>query len=281
MTGETARGIVATSTSGPTPTSGATTLPHRAASADDALTKPFVRAEALITDPVTVSEAGNTSVSVSDVVTVNRTSDTAMVTASPRVVISESAPASSVASTAPAVTASSGRDDATPEETDDEPSDGVIRATIATADTARVAARARAMRLPEPEHDGPPVKEATGEIGDRRVRTGIQEKIELEPSILVNDLAAAHTAVSAAVAKTATTPAPGDAASASKELDVATVRRDAVAFSADEEAFFKRAESGTSQVPKFESFEDLDEGYEPTSFWGRVFGNKDKKKPPR
>jgi hypothetical protein len=216
-------------------------------------------------------------------VTVNRTSDTAMVTASPRVVISESAaPASSISSTVSAASASvSGRDDATPVETDDEPSDGVIRATIATADTARVAARARAMRAPEPEHDGPPVKEATGEIGDRRVRTGIQEKIELEPSILINDLAAAHTAASAAVAKSAATPAPGDAASASKELDVATVRRDAVAFSADEEAFFKRAEAGTSQVPKFESFEDLDEGYEPTSFWSRVFGNKDKKKPPR
>jgi hypothetical protein len=220
---------------------------------------------------------------VSDVVTVNRTSDTAVVTASPRVVISESAPSEAIAATtvgagAGAVT---GRDDATPEATDDEPSDGVIRATIATADTARVAARARAMRALEPEHDGPPVKEATGEIGDRRVRTGIQEKIELEPSILVNDLAAAHTAASAAAAKSAATPAPGDAASASKELDVATVRRDAVAFSADEEAFFKRAESGTSQVPKFESFEDLDEGYEPTSFWSRVFGNKDKKKPPR
>lgn len=278
MTGDTMRGVI------PAAVSGATTLPVR--SADDALTKPFVRAEVTsdpftrITDPVTVVESAQTSVAVSDVVTVNRTSDTAMVTASPRVLISETPTQAPVASMTPAIAVSSKIDDATPEATDDEPSDGVILAPIATADTARVAARARAMRAPEPAHEGPPVKEATGEIGDRHVRTGIQEKIELEPSILINDLGAAHTAVAAAVAKTAATPAPGDAASASKELDVATVRRDAVAFSEDEEAFFKRAEGGTAQVPKFESFDDLDEGYEPTSFWGKVFGGK-KKPPPR
>ena len=54
-------------------------------------------------------------------------------------------------------------------------------------------------------------------------------------------------------------------------------RRDAVAFSDDEEAFFKRAESHSAMHPKFDSFDDLDEGYEPPKFWERVFG---KKKPP-
>jgi hypothetical protein len=263
-------------------TSGATTLPVRAGYADDALTKPFIRPEAHVTPPITVSEGEHTSVSVSDVVTVRGTADTAVVTASPRVLISETASASPIASVTPAVSVSSTieRDDATPEATDDEPSDGVIRAAIATADTARVAARARALRAVEPEHDGPPVKETTGEIGDVRVRTGVQEKIELEPSILVNDLAAAHTAVAAAAKRAKTAPPLTDAASASKELDVATVRRDAVAFSAEEEEFFKRAESGTAQVPKLESFDDLDDGYQPRTFWGRVFGKNDKKKPP-
>jgi hypothetical protein len=30
--------------------------------------------------------------------------------------------------------------------------------------------------------------------------------------------------------------------------------------------------------PKFESFDDLDDGYEPPKFWDRVFGRKKPKK---
>jgi len=70
---------------------------------------------------------------------------------------------------------------------------------------------------------------------------------------------------------------PADAASASRELEVSQTRKDAVAFSDDEEAFFKRAESHSVMTPKFDSFDDLDEGYEPPKFWDRVFGRK---KPP-
>jgi hypothetical protein len=51
------------------------------------------------------------------------------------------------------------------------------------------------------------------------------------------------------------------------------VRRDAVAFSDDEEAFFRGAER-TSPAPKVETFDDLDEGYQPPGFWDRVFGRK-------
>ena len=139
------------------------------------------------------------------------------------------------------------------------------------------------MRPVEPEFDGPPVKEATGEIGDRRVRTGVHERLTSEPSIsvepsLLTDLSAAQGAVSAAMAKPMPTePPPADMASASKELEVSAVRRDAVELSDEEEAFFNRAESGTGHVPKFESFDDLDEGYEPPKFWDRVLGRNKKK----
>jgi hypothetical protein len=73
-----------------------------------------------------------------------------------------------------------------------------------------------------------------------------------------------------------------DAASSSKELIVSEVRRDAVAFTQEEEAFFKSAEhppqAHTASTPRVESFDDLDEGYQPPKFWDRVFGRK---QPPR
>lgn len=167
---------------------------------------------------------------------------------------------------------------AAPQATDDEPSDGVVRAIVASADTAP-ASPAR-MRPPEPEYDGPPIKETTGEIRGRTPRdTNEPPVVEpsiliAEPSILVGDLAAAHDAVSAAVAKPApAAPPPADAASPSRELAVSDVRRDAVAFSEAEEAFFRGAEK-TASVPKVETFDDLDEGYQPPGFWDRVFGRK-------
>lgn len=163
---------------------------------------------------------------------------------------------------------------AAPEHTEDEPSDGVIKTPIAAADTARLA-RAR-QRPPTPEHDGPPQKEATGEIRERKPRE-TKEPPLAEPSILVADLAAAHEAIAAVASKAAATPPPADAASSSRELAVSETRRDAVAFSDTEEAFFNRAER-TAPAPKLESFDDLDEGYQPAGFWDRVFGRK---KPPK
>ncbi|HEU4613350.1 MAG TPA: DUF4388 domain-containing protein [Kofleriaceae bacterium] len=252
-------------------------------------------ASALIAEPITVAEGRATSVAVTDVMTVSGSSDTAVVTASPRFLISEQPPVAPVASTEPARTmispptgpitvpaeaaAAASRDDAAPHAAEDEPSDGVVRAVIAAPDTARLARAAR-MRPPAPEHDGPPIKETTGEI--REKPRADREPAVAEPSILVADLAAAHVAVAAAVTKPSAPPAerpPADAASASRELEVSEVRRDAVAFSEAEEAFFRGAEK-TAAVPRSfepETFDDLDEGYQPPKFWDRVFGRKPKK----
>jgi len=67
--------------------------------------------------------------------------------------------------------------------------------------------------------------------------------------------------------------------SASKEMLVSEVRKDAVAFTQEEEAFFSAHETKaqTHAVAKVESFDDLDEGYEPPKFWERVFGRKKKR----
>jgi hypothetical protein len=175
--------------------------------------------------------------------------------------------------------------DAAPQPTEDEPSDGVVRAMIATADTARLARAAR-MRPPEPEHDGPPIKETTGEIrerprGETREPAVVEPSILVEasqPSILVADLAAAHDAIAAVTSKAVSAAPPPDAASPSRELAVSDVRRDAVAFSDAEEAFFSAAEK-SAPVPRVhhDSFDDLDEGYQPPKFWDRVFGRKPKK----
>jgi hypothetical protein len=96
--------------------------------------------------------------------------------------------------------------------------------------------------------------------------------------MLVADLAAVHAAATAAVGKASTLPPPADAASPKRELEVSQTRDDALAASAAEEAFFRKSEQTLPQ-PKIESFDDLDEGYEPVGFWDRVFGRKPKKKP--
>jgi len=159
--------------------------------------------------------------------------------------------------------------DAVPSATDDDASDGVVRA-IQGADTARLT-HARS-RPSVPEHDGPPVKETTGEIREKPRKD--PEPIVEETSIVIADLAAAHNAIAAAAShlREATPP---DAASASRELAVSDVRRDAVvAFTAAEEAFFDTAEQAPSNA---ETFADLDEDYQPQGFWDRLLGRKPKK----
>jgi hypothetical protein len=154
------------------------------------------------------------------------------------------------------------------------------------------------MRPPTPEHDGPPIKETTGEIR-QRPRNDTKEPAVAEPSILVADLvepsppvakppepdalladlAAVHQAIAAVAPKAAATPPPADAASPSRELAVNDVRRDAVSFSEAEEAFFRGADKSAvvPRVAETETFDDLDEGYQPPKFWDRVFGRKPKK----
>ena len=234
---------------------------------DEAVTTPFLRTEpeeirSHVGEAITISESPAVTVAVADVVTVKSTADTAIVTASPRMLITENA---------------------TPIPTEDEPSDGIIRAAIAAPDSAELA-RSRKLKPPGgPEHDGPPVKETTGEIGSRP-RRDTKDPDASEPSMVVadvgavqSDLAAVHAAVAAVATAASPLHANVDAASASRELEVSDTRRDAVAFSDVEEAFFKTAESHTHSVPKFESFDDLDEDYEPPKFWDRVFGKKKKK----
>ena len=208
---------------------------------------------------VTVTETPAATVTVHDQVTIASSSkaDTAVVTATPKVTI------------------------AAPPAVDDEPSDGVIRAMIATADTDQIGPARRRPPSVAPEHDGPPVKETSGEIGRKKPPTRPPNDgpiADREPSILVDDLAAAHAAVTAAMSHLPPEPPPADSASPSRELAVSETRNDALAVTEAEEAFFDRAErSAPAHRPSHESFDDLDEGYEPPKFWDRVFGRKPKK----
>ena len=93
---------------------------------------------------------------------------------------------------------------------------------------------------------------------------------------LVADLAAAHTAIAAVMEKAAAEPPTEDAASPSKEIVVAEVRRDAVELTAAEEAFFSAVDQSHAQPKAPDNFDDLDHGYQKPRFWDRVFGRKPK-----
>jgi hypothetical protein len=234
----------------------------------------------LVSASIAVAESPTATVTVADTMTVVGSPTTARITTQPEVTIRE-APAPSTDPKAALAVPFAAAAAAAPTATEDEPSDGVVRAMIAVAETAPLA---RNRRLPsEPLSDGPPQKETTGEISqspNRRVVAEVTQEPSImvspsEPSMLVADLAAAHTAIAAATAKAAASPPTPDAASASKELVVAEVRRDAVAFTQEEEAFFTKADQSRPVAqPRIESFDDLDEGYEPPKFWDRVFGRK-------
>ncbi|MCA9676624.1 MAG: hypothetical protein KC464_16445, partial [Myxococcales bacterium] len=111
------------------------------------------------------------------------------------------------------------------------------------------------------------------------------------PSILVEDLAAAHVAI-AQVATRESTRAPTAPASTAPDLDardpatsaeIREVRDDASrgataavhAFSEDEEAFFQAGHAVEQHKPRpHDSFDDLDAGYQPPTFWERLWGRK-------
>jgi hypothetical protein len=91
----------------------------------------------------------------------------------------------------------------------------------------------------------------------------------------VADLAAIHAAVSEIADDQITTPTRANAASPLREAEVATARHDAVAFNEVEEAFFRAGhekEAVAVPTPVAESFDDLDEGYQPVGFWDRLRG---------
>jgi hypothetical protein len=156
--------------------------------------------------------------------------------------------------------------DAAPDEIEDEPSDGVVRDRIATAETAPVRRRP-ASDLPLDDRPG----DMTGEITMPRARPTIPTR-HSEPSILVADLAEAHAAVSAIADEQATAPTTVDAASPALEAEVAEARTAAATLSDVEEAFFRggRDDSGPTALPAPESFDDLDKDYRPRGFWQRL-----------
>jgi len=160
---------------------------------------------------------------------------------------------------------------ASPQAVMDEPSDGVIREHITTAETAPV--KRRRMPTDPPDDDRP--EDAVGEITTPRARLAT-ERPQDEPSILVSDLAVVHAAVTAIASEQAMAPAPANAASPAHDALVSSARSDAVAFSEIEEAFFRagheREAAHVTAAPVVESFDDLDEGYRPVGFWDRLRG---------
>jgi hypothetical protein len=158
--------------------------------------------------------------------------------------------------------------------------------------------------------------EKSGEIRIAPVRNA-DRAVESGPSILIEDLAAAHAAAAAATAaataqaapatahaaptttapaaagKTPTrkrepTPAPrvADDAVARVRADAQVVASHATHFTEDEEAFFQEGahpEFSDKHAESHETFHDLDEGYVPQTFWERLLGKKPVKRnaPPK
>ncbi|MBA3458103.1 MAG: hypothetical protein H0T42_33785 [Deltaproteobacteria bacterium] len=159
----------------------------------------------------------------------------------------------------------------------DDASDGVVQ-RISTMESLPVP-RPPPPPTEIPHDDRPEAK--TGEISQGRSTRQTAEPESSEPSILVTDLAAAHSAVAAAAIAQVAVPPTADIASPSRELAVSDVRKDAVAFSEAEEAFFR---AGTEKAPSskaavtapVDTFDDLDEGYQPVGFWDRLRGKKKK-----
>jgi hypothetical protein len=161
-----------------------------------------------------------------------------------------------------------------------------MAAVVATAAPDADTAKAEA-----PKQESIERSETSGEIKlPARRRDSAPPPVD-GPSILVEDMAAVHAAVSA-VATTAAHKKGPDASRAeagvaaevaATRAAVAVVEAKAAHFTDDEEAFFhagSQLHHHHSHVPH-DSFADLDEGYQPQSFWQRLWGGKRKKRPPR
>jgi hypothetical protein len=145
-----------------------------------------------------------------------------------------------------------------------------------------VEAMRRRSRAPSPRD----FAEAYGELPSRRAGSPTSPPtdrvIDDGPSILVEDLGAAQAAMRAAASKAAVAaPAPARDASAAQPAASAAVdatRSAAVAaalaamhFTEDEEAFFAVGASETfGHDEPYESFDDLDIGYQPVGLWERI-----------
>jgi DNA-binding response OmpR family regulator len=216
---------------------------------------------------------------VDDSATVESGATTARIAATPATGVTDAAvPPSAVvppyAAEARATAPGAAAAESAPAAITDEPSDGVIRQHIATADTAPV--KRRRVPTDPPEDDRP--EDAMGEITTPRAQASVEPRhTHSEPSILVSDLAAVHTEVSALANEQAAAPTTVDAASPSREAPVLEARSGAVAFSDVEEEFFRAGHAKAEAViaaPPIESFDDLDAGYRPVGFWDRLRGKE-------
>jgi hypothetical protein len=231
-------------------------------------------------DPITVTEAGGATVTTTDTLTVVAAKGVAVVTSIPLVTITDSpattaAPLTTTQVAAPAASAA-------PAAIADEISDGVIIADVGGLDTHRPRSRRQSSKPPE-NYPAPPA-EARGEIVERVDQAAATASPPAntsrasQPSVLVADLAAAHEAIAAVAATQSRAPATSEASTPARDKVVKEVRKDAVAFSDAEEAFFRKADDKTGPVarptPPVETFEDLDADYKPLSFWDRVRGKR-------
>ena len=91
-------------------------------------------------------------------------------------------------------------------------------------------------------------------------------------------LAAASAAATAVAAAEAAKPATADVRDPARSAEIKQVREHAVAFTEDEEAFFHAGHAEPKTAPRIESFEDLDDDYEPQTFWERLRGVRGSKK---
>jgi hypothetical protein len=158
----------------------------------------------------------------------------------------------------------------------EEPSDGIVRQTLFTAETAPAPLRPPPIDIPEDDRP----EDMTGEIVTRTGQMRVVEPRRSEPSILVADLAEVHSAVAAvAEAQAAAAPPPTMATPVTAQA-VGEVSDDAAeAFSDLEEDFFRAGQEKTRRPPSHsDSFEDLDEGYKPVGFWDRLLGRKPPKR---
>ena len=204
----------------------------------------------LDTPSVIVAETASAVVMVADRLTVTTTDHTARLIATSIATVTEPS--------------------AAPSELHDEPSDGIVRERLASVETAPAPRRS----LPQgeiPFDDRP--DDATGEI---TTPISIEElEAAAEPTILVADLAAVHSAVSAiAIAQVAAPHTPNASTPASERAVVEVLNDASVAFTEIEEDFFRAGTEKTQPPPRLESFDDLDEGYQPVGFWDRLRGKK-------
>jgi len=154
--------------------------------------------------------------------------------------------------------------DSTPSAVVDEPSDGVVRHHIATAETAPVKRR----NLPHDPRDDDRPGETTGEITMPRARPQVVIRYS-EPTILVPDLAN----IQAELGERDPAASPARPAAGGAHGDPA--------FSDTEEAFFQDGHDKIATHHDAESFDDLDEGYRPLGFWERLTGRGKPGKPDR